>query len=635
MELLARQDIDPWPLLRSSRVHPFPVAVAAGRVLRAPTPSALVDACLKAAELLTRYVAGCGVASWASREDGAVRLGLRLEGDLAFGAFLGAAQQLARQSGHPLQPYLTPCRPSKRGPGKAEAPLIALVELRNELGHDLMALTDARAQGVLNDRKPVSALLEALHALEGLLALPLFVAEDCQWSKGGFELRRLLLMGESVDPPPDTLRVAAGLDERLAPYLGVDRHALQLPPMLLWRLLPSRHNRELVFLDKIRAGTPVYKSVHSGEMTGPHRLDGEWLELPRAAEEIALADGTSLSRDWGTRSSRLEAGLRQEVGRVPWGEMDDRAVQWFAKRLKDDSAMAPAALVRERLLDGRTHLEPSDLRQLTLLFGKRTAVNPVLGRPLIDLRSSGRSAERWDARDLVEDNLVSALRRAIGFIAEQLEMGAELRGEDLSATSGSPDYIAIREALVNQLIHQDYGDKSAAAQVELRPDRAIFFNPGRSLVSARLLPEGARSQSRNPLIARAFRLIGFAELAGSGIVSLQRAWRVANRPPPTFESDDTANTFSMRLSWEPMEPDVDPSWVERLGVGLRAGDAELLGLLLRAGRLTDQQAASGLDWTADKVDGAFRRLRVQALVAQEDESWRPSDSARDAWHAEE
>src|SRR4030095_16411165 len=101
-----------------------------------------------------------------------------------------------------------------------------------------------------------------------------------------------------------------------------------------------------------------------------------------------------------------------------------------------------------------------------------------------------------------------------------------------AATSGSADYIAMREALVNVFIHQDYSDSSAAAQIEIQSERSTFFNPGRSLVSGTALLEGGKSQARNPLIARALRLIGFAELAGSGLRELQRVWRNAKRRPP-------------------------------------------------------------------------------------------------------
>ena len=62
------------------------------------------------------------------------------------------------------------------------------------------------------------------------------------------------------------------------------------------------------------------------------------------------------------------------------------------------------------------------------------------------------------------------------------------------------------------------------------------------LTKQRSLIEGGKSQCRNPLIARALRLIGFAELAGSGLRQLQHVWRTNNRRPPQMESNSSANT---------------------------------------------------------------------------------------------
>ena len=138
---------------------------------------------------------------------------------------------------------------------------------------------------------------------------------------------------------------------------------------------------------------------------------------------------------------------------------------------------------------------------------------------------------------------------------------------------GPADYIAIREALVNLFIHQDYSDRSAAAQIELTPDRAVFFNAGRSLVTAEGLIQGGKSQSRNPLVARALRLVGFADLAGSGLRELQRVWRSAKRRPPKIVSDKTANTFTLTLDWREVPNTYDKFWKDRLGVQLTGQEA--------------------------------------------------------------
>ena len=98
------------------------------------------------------------------------------------------------------------------------------------------------------------------------------------------------------------------------------------------------------------------------------------------------------------------------------------------------------------------------------------------------------------------------------------------------------------------------------------------------LTKQRSLIEGGKSQCRNPLIARALRLIGFAELAGSGLRQLQHVWRTNNRRPPQMESNSSANTFTLTLDWRTIPDNYNEFWKERLGFKLLFGDDYLVGL---------------------------------------------------------
>ena len=131
---------------------------------------------------------------------------------------------------------------------------------------------------------------------------------------------------------------------------------------------------------------------------------------------------------------------------------------------------------------------------------------------------------------------------------------------------------------MNQFIHQDYADQTACARVIIRPHETVLFNAGHSLVDVARLEEGGNSQARNPLIGRAIRLVGFAEIAGSGLRILHNAWRGAHRPPPVIVSDRDANNFTLTLDWRPLADLHDEFW-HRLGVRLTATQATLLSLV--------------------------------------------------------
>lgn len=188
--------------------------------------------------------------------------------------------------------------------------------------------------------------------------------------------------------------------------------------------------------------------------------------------------------------------------------------------------------------------------------------------------------------------------------------------DGLRATAGSADYIAMREALVNLFIHQDYSDQRSVAQIEIRPERAMFFNAGKSLVSTTSLAEGGKSQSRNPLVGRALRLIGFAELAGSGLRAIYSAWAGAKRRPPAYESNSSANNFTLTLDWRPMPEIADAFWKQRLGVSISPQESSALILAAEPGGVTIERIAAAQSLLIDEAQSLVRRLIKEGLVVE-------------------
>jgi len=190
--------------------------------------------------------------------------------------------------------------------------------------------------------------------------------------------------------------------------------------------------------------------------------------------------------------------------------------------------------------------------------------------------------------------------------------GATIDG--LKATAGTADYVAMREAVVNLFIHQDYTHAGVAGQVEIRDDRTIFHNAGMALVSDEGLVDGGKSTSRNAVISRALRLIGFAELAGSGLYAVHTAWRKARRRPPKIESNATANTFTLTLDWRPMEERIDGFWKQKLGVKLTPEQAGILSVLVTPEPFTLEQIASATGIYLSDAKAATDYLKLQGLV---------------------
>lgn len=623
-----------WPIRRASLVYPSPVAIASGRVLRARTASERVNATLKAAEVLARYLAAVAAASFATRtEDAAAKL-TALDGNLSFGHFLKVAQEAAAiQVPHLATPFLAQgFKPKKQGKetvrGKTDGALVELLELRNELGHDLRNLDEAKAVALEASKDPRAALCAALDGSDALLSQPLFVVEQQEWTVDGIVMSHLLLMGESADPAPHRVILKdGGVEFKQEPYVSINETCLHLPPWLLWGIDQNRQNFSLLLLDGVEESKLRYCTVdgHEQHRPNPHqelvRLKEFHAGAKRQARAVVLFDGRSLAREWSEERKRIEEAAHHHAGTIDWNSLNQNTLTWYANLLGGEAGDAKRQ-IQERLLDGRTSFKSNELRQLKLLFGTPATVRAELQRAVLDLRVIDAATGRSSKRELVEaDNLVETLKRATLFFAAQRGL-TTFAPEDLRTSTGSVDYLTLREALVNQIVHQDYGDPTTAAQIELNDEKVTIFNAGCSLVPAEHLLDGGKSQSRNPLVARALRSVGFAEISGSGIRAVHRACQQAQRRSPTFESDEKRNTFTLRLDWSTAPADVDAYWASLLGVRLTSVQAAVLNALakLPSAAIPTLERESGL--SIDQLESALEFLLVQVLVEQDESNYR-------------
>ncbi|MEI8716329.1 hypothetical protein [Mesorhizobium sp. ISC11] len=622
-------------LKRASLVYPQPVAIACGRVLRARSLSERLDACLRAAEVLARYITAVALSSFAARDGGANLNISPLDGNLSFGHFLSASQQVANVGvPHPAAPYLHAGFRPKKGQvvGVTYAALEALLALRNDLGHQLQAMTSSQAQAILDDRKPDTLLTDAMAGIHGLLSLPLFVVEEQQVVQRVIRARRLLLMGESADPAPDEIELAEALDDAGVPYIAVGPIVLRLPPVLVWELVQQRANTRLLFLDRVAAQGCRYKTVEGDEAAGTPERAAEVAALcaglTRASERVQLRDGRHLAHEWGERRRLIEETGARGEGLIPWHLLDSDTISWFVNRLEPGAEHPHSEVVCEHLLDGRTSIDAHERRQLVLLFGTDAATREELRRDIMDLQVISDPTKRWDERLLInQGNLFGALRQALEFLAKHLSR-AGLTLEGLTQTDGPPDYLAIREALMNLFIHQDYADQRTCARIILRSEETVLSNAGHSLVAVERLEEGGAHQARNPLVARALRLVGFAEIAGSGLRMLHAAWRGAHRLSPAISSDRESNSFEMRLDWRPVEKAYDEKWLRR-GIKLTQVDVKIVELARKPEGVTLQILCETLGLSREAVKTATSHLVVQALIEASGERYVIADHWRE------
>ena len=82
---------------------------------------------------------------------------------------------------------------------------------------------------------------------------------------------------------------------------------------------------------------------------------------------------------------------------------------------------------------------------------------------------------------------------------------------------------AIREIVLNMIVHRDYRDSSDSV-IKIFDDRIEFFNPGSLPKDIKYILKEEFSMPRNSTIARIFRTIKLSENIGSGFHKMFNGW---------------------------------------------------------------------------------------------------------------
>ncbi len=177
-------------------------------------------------------------------------------------------------------------------------------------------------------------------------------------------------------------------------------------------------------------------------------------------------------------------------------------------------------------------------RGAVLLFGK----NPQFYFPSAYTKV-GRFKTPTDILDtvIVEGNLLQQLYGTIEAIKKHISVRFDTSVKDFSLEGFARRDIweypldAIREAVINALIHRDYNG-TAPIQIKIFNDKIEFWNLGKLLPPLKIedLRKSHQANHRNPQIAMIFYYAGLIESWGSGTIKMINLCRENSLPDPDF-----------------------------------------------------------------------------------------------------
>ncbi len=119
-----------------------------------------------------------------------------------------------------------------------------------------------------------------------------------------------------------------------------------------------------------------------------------------------------------------------------------------------------------------------------------------------------------DRKDF-RDDPVTDYENAFKFLQQHLRLEYRMKGGGPREEIPEIPYEALKEALLNAIIHRDYLEEGARVMVEIFDDRVEISNPGKLLFEKEKF--GHASVARNPVIFEMFFRLNLVEKVGSGI----------------------------------------------------------------------------------------------------------------------
>lgn len=190
-----------------------------------------------------------------------------------------------------------------------------------------------------------------------------------------------------------------------------------------------------------------------------------------------------------------------------------------------------------------------------LMFGKYEAIIDIECCPNYfpdyQEKLSDDPDERWTNRicpdGTWEANLFQYYRlvlpRLQAVLPKPFKLENNIRKED------TPAHVAVREALINFIVHADYSENASLIARVLK-NRIELSNPGTILVSKQQYYNGGDSVCRNKALQTMFLMLGTAEKAGSGVDKILKGWKENNWRAPIIETKCQPDKVELTLRME-------------------------------------------------------------------------------------
>ena len=383
-----------------------------------------------------------------------------------------------------------------------------------------LAITLGRQESAVLEFKREAPHLETLRQIVCALANDLTGA-------GGGDL--LIGVDATGDPFPTTTD-----DDALLRYLGVRNDGDLLPR-------PS-----MVVSVETYAGSPVARVHVNASDLPPVRLSGVAWVRPGPQTRRANATDERVLLERRTRA-HLPFDARGLVG-VPAGALDLELLRSTylsaavdPEVVEENDRPVEQQMASLGLVDGGGDATPTGL-----LLGAFDPTAWLPGAYVQFVRYAGTDAGADVAdEEEVRDNLITATRTLTSLVQAAIVSRPEPDGPLTERTVHTYPAAAVREMLMNAIMHRTYEGSNAPVRLQWFDDRVEISSPGGPYGVVTATNYDRTNDYRNPALAAAMKTLGLVNRFGRGIRRTRRLMAENGSAPPVFEIDDASWTVTL------------------------------------------------------------------------------------------
>lgn len=150
----------------------------------------------------------------------------------------------------------------------------------------------------------------------------------------------------------------------------------------------------------------------------------------------------------------------------------------------------------------------------------------------------------------VDGTISTIMRRLDEKLAAHNTTSVEFASQDREVRTSPYPLAALQQLVRNAVMHRNYEGTNAPVRVYWFDDRIEISNPGGPFgsVTAENFGKPGFADYRNPQLAAAFKVLGYAQRFGAGIALARQSLEKNGNPPPEFQTEPNFITAIVRKS---------------------------------------------------------------------------------------